>query len=205
MKSICRCAFTVWLVLFSMPALGEQSGRELADRARDSMASVPALKRVDTSQVSNALIVGHERKEQEPQTTVTQIEIDMSKLLARMTATVQGKELVVLKQGERAAMKLGAGPWKIPSGPYESMIKGMGNIFQCEIETPETKESAPEIRASQKGADSSAKALSEVVLPEILTRGLRRYTGADAPRHGTRLLGQNRVRPRPVSRGSARG
>jgi len=143
MKSICRCAFTVWLVLFSMPALGEQSGRELADRARNSMASVPALKRVDTSQVSNALIVGHGRKEQEPQTTVTQIEIDMSKLLARMTATVQGKEIVVLKQGERAAMKLGAGPWELPSGPYESMIKGMGNIFQCEIETPETKESAP--------------------------------------------------------------
>jgi len=107
------------------------------------MASVPALKRVDTSQVSNALIVGHERKEQEPQTTVTQIEIDMSKLLARMTATVQIKELVVLKQGERAAMKLGAGPWEIPSGPYESMVKDMGNLFQCEIETPETKENAP--------------------------------------------------------------
>jgi hypothetical protein len=126
-----------------MPALGEQSGRELADRARDYMASVPVLKRIDTTQVSGALIVGQERKEQEPQTTVTQIEIDMPKLLVRYTGTVQGKEVVVLKQGERAAMKLGAGPWEIPSGPYESMVKDMGNLFQCEIETPETKENAP--------------------------------------------------------------
>ena len=136
------CASAVWLVLFSLPALGEQSGRELLDRARVSMASVPALKRIDTSQVSNALIVGQERSEQEPQTTVTQIEIDMSRLLTRYTATVQEKKLVVLKQGERAAMKLGSGPWEIPSGPYESMVKNM-NLFHCEIETPETKENAP--------------------------------------------------------------
>jgi hypothetical protein len=107
------------------------------------MASVPVLRRIDTSQVSNALIVGHERKEQEPQTTVTQIEIDMPRLLVRFTGTVQGKEVVVLKHGERAAMKLGSGPWEIPSGPYETMIKGMGNVFQCEIETPETKQTAP--------------------------------------------------------------
>ncbi len=71
------------------------------------------------------------------------IEIDMSKHLARQTATIQGKELIMLKQGEKAAMKLGNGPWEIPTGPFENMAKDMGNLFVCEIETPETKENAP--------------------------------------------------------------
>jgi hypothetical protein len=143
MKSIFVCMFAIWPVLFSMPALGQQSGRELLDRARVYMASAPALKRIDTIQVSHALVVGQERSEQERQTTVTQTEIDLPRLLARYTATVQGQELLVLKQGERAAMKLGSGPWKIPSGPYESVVKSLGNLFQCEVETPETRENAP--------------------------------------------------------------
>lgn len=143
MRRISRCAFMVWLALFSMPALAQQTGRELMDKARNSMASVHALKHVDTTQVINALIVGQERFVQEPLTTVAQTEMDMSKLLVRFSTTTQGKELVVLKQGENAAMKLGSGPWEPPSGPYESMIKNMGNLFQCETETPEEKGNAP--------------------------------------------------------------
>jgi len=143
MKSIFSCAFTAWLVLFSMPALGEQSARELLDKARDYLASAPPLRRIDTIQDSVALVVGQRRIEQEPQTNVVTIEIDMSRHLARQTTTVQGQELVMLKQGEKAAMKLGSGPWEIPSRPYENLAKDMGNLFVCEIETPETKENAP--------------------------------------------------------------
>ena len=197
MRSIFGCAFTVWLALFSLPAQGQQSGRELIDRARDSMASVPALKRIETNRVSNALIVGQERKEQEPQTTVTQIEIDMPKLLARLTATVQGKEVVVLKQGERAAMKLGSGPWEIPSGPYESMIKGMGNVFQCEVETPETKENAPvwklvgtELLDGHEALVVESEGATAVALAQArMTRGIAKvFPGDPAQRPTVRVL-----------------
>ena len=77
------------------------------------------------------------------QTTVLTIEIDRPGHLARQTTTVQGQQLIMLKQGEQAAMKLGAGEWQLPAGPYETMAKDMGNLFVCEIESPETKENAP--------------------------------------------------------------
>jgi hypothetical protein len=143
MKSIFRCAFTAWLVLTSMPILGEESARKLLDKARDAVASAPAFRRLDTGEQSAVLIVGGRRMPQPPQTNVLAIEIDMLKLLARQTTTVQGKQLVMLKQGEKAAMKLGSGLWETPSGPYEQMAKDMGNLFVCEKETPETKENAP--------------------------------------------------------------
>jgi len=40
-------------------------------------------------------------------------------------------------------MKLGAGPWEIPTGPFENMAKDMGSLFVCEIETPESDKNAP--------------------------------------------------------------
>ena len=141
-KCIFRCAFTAWLVLFSMPALAEYSARELLDKARDKAASEPLLRRIDTIEQSTAVIAGQKRMQQQPQTNVVQIEIDMTRHLARHTGKVQGKELIMLKQGEKAAMKLGTGPWEIPTGPYENLAKDMGNLFVCEIETPETKENA---------------------------------------------------------------
>jgi hypothetical protein len=143
MKRIFRSAFTAWLVLFSMAVLAEESARKLLDKARDAIASAPALRRLDTGEQSAVLIVGGGRMPQPPQTNVVAIEIDMLKLLARQTTTVQGKELVMLKQREKTAMKLGSGLWETPSGPYEQMAKDMGNLFVCEKETPETKENAP--------------------------------------------------------------
>jgi hypothetical protein len=142
-KYVFRCAFTVWLVLYSIPALAEYSARELLDKARDKAASEPLLRRIDTTEQSTAVIAGQNRMQQPPQTNVVQIEIDLTRHLARQTSTFQGKEFIMLKEGEKAAMKTGSGPWEIPSGPYENMAKDMGNLFVCEIETPETQKNAP--------------------------------------------------------------
>src|SRR2546425_11350875 len=109
MKRLLGCASAASLVLFSMPALGEESARELLDKARDHIASAPALRRIDTMQDSHALIVGQERVEQQPQTSVVQIETDTTRHVARQAGAFQGKELIILKQGEKAAVKLGAG------------------------------------------------------------------------------------------------
>jgi hypothetical protein len=141
-KCVFRCAFTVCLVLYSIPALAEYSARELLDKARDKAASEPLLRRIDTTEQSTAVIAGQNRMQQPPQTNVVQIEIDMARHLARNTSKVQGQDFIMLKQGEKAAMKLGTGPWEIPTGPYENLAKDMGNLFVCEIETPETKDNA---------------------------------------------------------------
>jgi hypothetical protein len=142
MKRVFKCAFTVWLVLFSIPALAEYSARELLDKTQAKAASEPMLRRIDTTEQSAAVIAGQNRMQQPPQTSVVQIEIDMTKHLARNTSKVQGQDFIMLKQGEKAAMKLGTGPWEIPTGPYENIAKDMGNLFVCEIETPETNDTA---------------------------------------------------------------
>ncbi len=141
-KYIFKCSFTVWLVLFSIPALAEYSARELLDKTRDKAASESMLRRIDTSEQSSVVISGQNRMQQPSQTNVVQIEIDMAKHLARNTSKVQGQDFIMIKQGDKAAMKLGAGAWEIPTGPYENMAKDMGNLFVCEIETPETNETA---------------------------------------------------------------
>ena len=107
MKSIPKSTFSLCLVLISMPALAELSARDLLDKARECTASASSLKRVDTTEQSMAAIIDEKRLEQKPQTNVVTIEIDRSKLLARQTAMVEGKVLIILKQGVKAAMKLG--------------------------------------------------------------------------------------------------
>jgi hypothetical protein len=141
MKNVFGSASAAWLILFSMQAPAQPSARELLDKARGYVAAAPAIRRIDTSEQSAVFIVGESRMEQQPQTNVVTVEIDMSKHLARQTTTIQDQPFVMLKQGEKAAMKLGSGPWEIPRGPYENLAKDMGNLFVCETETPETKES----------------------------------------------------------------
>jgi hypothetical protein len=143
MKTAFKYALPLCLVLASMPVLAEPSARALLDKARDYVASAPAMRRVDTTEQSIAAIIDQGRVEQEPQTNVVTIEIDRSKLLARQRAVIEGKPLIMLKQGEKAAMKLGAGPWEIPTGFYANIAKDVGNLVVCEIEAPETEKNAP--------------------------------------------------------------
>ena len=144
MKCVLGCAFTLCLVLFAMPGLAGDSPRALLDKACDYVASAPAIRRKDTIEQTDVVITGQRRMEQEPQTNVATIEIDMPKHLARYTAMFQGEKLIMLKQGGKTAMKLGAGPWKTPAGPFGNLAKNLGNLFVCEIETPETKKNAPD-------------------------------------------------------------
>jgi hypothetical protein len=142
MKCVTR-VLTLGLVLLSVPARAEPSARELLDKARDYVASAPAIGRVDTTEQSTVTIIGESRIEPKPQTTVLTIEIDRPKQLVRQTSTFEGQETVMLKQGANAAMKRGKGPWKIPTGRHAQMAKDMGNLGVCEIAAPETKENAP--------------------------------------------------------------
>jgi hypothetical protein len=142
MKSIVKCMFTAGVVLFSLSVRAELSARELMDKTQAKAASEPVLKRIDTNEQSSVVLAAGQRMEQPSQKSVLQIEIDQTRRLARHSTTIQGKELVMLKQGDKAAMKMGDGSWEIPTGQYEQMAKNMGDLFVCEKETPETEKNA---------------------------------------------------------------
>jgi hypothetical protein len=143
MRLLFPFAIMLGLVPFSMPAMAEQSARELMDKSHDRLASESTIKRVDTIEQSMAYLGDAGRTEQTPQTNVVTIEIDRPKHLARQVTTIAGEDLIMLKQGEKTAMKLGRGPWEVPTPRHEFMAKNVGNFDLCETLCPETKENAP--------------------------------------------------------------
>jgi hypothetical protein len=143
MRLLFPFAIMLGLVPFSMPAMAEQSARELMDKSHDRLASESTIKRVDTIEQSMAYLGDAGRTEQTPQTNVVTIEIDRPKHLARQVTTIAGEELIMLKEGEKTAMKLGRGPWEIPAARFEFIAKNVGNLDICETECPVTKENAP--------------------------------------------------------------
>src|SRR5262249_44483061 len=71
-----------------------------------------------------------------PQTTkqTSTIEVDVAKMLIRMTTKdPNGKDLVVIRKGDRIAMKVGSGAWTIPTGQYAQMADQLGNPFACPL------------------------------------------------------------------------
>src|SRR5690349_14092916 len=97
------------LAALSAPAALAQSARELMDKARDRTAAATAVKRVDSAEV---FVTVPGRPRQGPQRTVVTIEIDQARHLARQTGAIEGKDLVLLKQGDRAAIQVGTGDWQ---------------------------------------------------------------------------------------------
>jgi hypothetical protein len=69
------------------------------------------------------------------------IEIDAGKKLIRMTTKEQGEELVVIRRGNRIAMKIGSGPWTKPQGPYARMGEQLANPFACPLPKPQDQHS----------------------------------------------------------------
>jgi hypothetical protein len=119
------------------------SGRNLLDRARDCATTAPTVQRVDTSEQTAATVVLGRRIEQKMPMNVVSIEIDMTRKLARQTTSYLGQPLILLKQGENAAMKLGDGSWQAPTEAFAEAARDMGKLFVCEIDTPEDRNNAP--------------------------------------------------------------
>ncbi len=142
MKNALLLTLILVAALLSTKAMAADSAREILDKSQASLSS-GKFSRIDTTRQSAVVKIGKKRARQKPQTSVLKIDIDMAEVLARYTTTVQGKNLVMIKCGQKAAMQLGDGPWEVPAGPYTTMAKDMGNLFVCEMETPETEKNAP--------------------------------------------------------------
>ncbi len=143
-KALLPAFLTASLLLPAIPAPAEPAARALLDKACAADAAAPWLSRVDTTVQSTVATVGSQKMQQPTQTNVVRIDIDRTRLLARQTAVIEGKELVILRLREKTAMKLGDGPWESPKGPYEQIGRDLGNLFVCEQETPESAENAPD-------------------------------------------------------------
>jgi hypothetical protein len=103
----------------------------------------------------------------------------------------------MIKEGDHAAMKLGDGKWEIPSGAYASIARDMGNLFACEIETPETPALAPVWRVTNTETLRGCEALviqtdGESAVPlaqERMSKGLAKaYFGTPDQRPTVKVL-----------------
>jgi hypothetical protein len=131
------------LVVASASDLARLSARQMLDKAGEFEASALMIQRVDTSEQAMVATVGQQRTPQPPQTNVVTIEIDRARLLARQSCVIEGKKIVLLRQGDKSAMRTGNSPWEIPRGIYANIAKELGNLFVCEQETPESAQNAP--------------------------------------------------------------
>ncbi len=67
----------------------------------------------------------------------SRVEIDANKGLVRMiTKDQSGKDLVVIRKGERIAMKIGTDPWTAPKGLYARIGDTLANPFACPLPKP---------------------------------------------------------------------
>jgi hypothetical protein len=128
------------------PCVGaELSAREILDKSQEVLMKEPFISRTDSSDQMVFLLLGDKRMEQ-PMRSVTKIEIDWENDLVRVGGQENGQEVLMIKHGKKAAIKLGSAPWQVPSGPYEMMAKDLGNLFVCERDIPESREKAPQWR-----------------------------------------------------------
>lgn len=92
----------VTLILhMSVPALADNSGRDLLDKSRDFLASASFVSRIDATEQSSTVIIGERRIEQKPQKNVIAIEVDLPRQLVRQIGVQQGKKLIILKKERR--------------------------------------------------------------------------------------------------------
>jgi hypothetical protein len=67
----------------------------------------------------------------------SRIEIDANKGLVRMIMKDQtGKDLVVIRNADRIAMKIGSDPWTAPKGLYARIGDQLANPFVCPLPKP---------------------------------------------------------------------
>ncbi|MDD2717471.1 MAG: hypothetical protein PHW04_16395 [Candidatus Wallbacteria bacterium] len=142
MEKILVCLIAVFLSIPVMSA--DLTARQMLDKASEFVASAPSLLRTDVGEKIVTLIKDGTREVQPVQKSEITIEIDLSAgSLARQTTVFDGKTLIMIRQGESTAMKLGDEPWQKPTGPFEVAAKDMGNLFICEKLVPETDNNAP--------------------------------------------------------------
>jgi hypothetical protein len=133
--------FMLFFICLNVRAAVDLSAREILDGSQEALAKEPFISRTDISEQNSVINIGG-RTISQPVRTENIIEIDRDNNIIRQSGKQNGEELIMVRQGDHAVMKLGATPWKLPDGPYGTMAKDLGSLNVCEIEAPELKENA---------------------------------------------------------------
>jgi hypothetical protein len=139
-STMCQSVFAKPVALFvvcglSLSVVGAEDRAEQILRAsQDYVAARSVEIRQAVEQTSAVFIDG--KPSGPPQSTkqTSVIEIDAGKMVVRLTTKDQsGNDLEVLRKGDRIALKVGAGPWMVPAGPYAQMGEQLANPFACPL------------------------------------------------------------------------
>jgi hypothetical protein len=88
-------------------------------------------------QTAHVLLDGKPVGSEQATEQTSRIEVDADKGLVRMTICDQGgADVVVIRKGNRIAMKIGSDPWAAPKGSYARIGDQLGNPFACPFPGP---------------------------------------------------------------------
>ncbi len=93
-------------------------------------------------QTARVLVDGKPLGAEQATKQTSRIEVDADKGFVRMTMRDQGgADVVVIRKGNRIAMKIGSDPWTAPKGSYARISDQLGNPFACPFPGPGEKHS----------------------------------------------------------------
>jgi hypothetical protein len=120
----------------SVPKADDKAGQILS--ASHDYVSAHSVEIEQTVEQTARVLVDDKPLGSEQATKQTsRIEIDANKGLVRMiTKDQSGKDLVVIRKGDRIAMKIGSDPWTAPKGLYAQIGDQLANPFVCPLPKP---------------------------------------------------------------------
>jgi len=133
------------LVVFGLSsslARAEDKAEQLLKASHDYVAARSVAIQQTAEQTARLLVEGKPLGAAQTTKQTSTIEIDAGKQLIRMTMKDQsGTDLVVIRKGDRIAMKIGSGSWTVPKGAYARIGDQLANPFACPLPKPGEKHS----------------------------------------------------------------
>jgi hypothetical protein len=115
------------------PAWAEEDA-EIILRASHDYGAAHSFELQETAEQKGRILVPGKPPLDLPSTKETKvIDVDAANQLVRMTAKDQGKDVIVIRKGQSAAMRIGSGSWTKPQGPYARMGDQLANPFACPL------------------------------------------------------------------------
>jgi len=115
----------------------EHKAEQILRASHDYVAARSVEIQQTVEQTARVLVDGKPVGSEQVTKQTSRIEIDADKGVVRMTMKDQsGEDVVVIRKGDRIAMKIGSGPWTAPKGPYARMGDQLANPFACPLPKP---------------------------------------------------------------------
>jgi hypothetical protein len=126
---------------YGMAAWADEDAEKIINASHECVSG-RSFERRDTAEQKARLLIPGKPPMEVPSTKQTSIfEVDTANKLVRMTVKDKGKDVVVIRQGKKSAMKIDTDPWSKPQGPYARMDDQLANPFACPLPKKGDKDS----------------------------------------------------------------